>query len=93
MNFLGHIIGPEAISADSQRIAAILSYPAPRNQKQLRQFIGTCGFYYKFVINYAGRKVKKKKDMVSDTVYRDTTRRCLRTTFPTVIGCSSVKKM
>jgi hypothetical protein len=38
MNFLGHVIGPEAISADPQRIAAILSYPAPRNQKELRQF-------------------------------------------------------
>jgi len=33
MNFLGHVIGPEIISADPQRIAAILSYPAPRNKK------------------------------------------------------------
>jgi len=60
MNFLGNVIGPEAISADPQRIAAILSYPAPRNQKQLRQFLGTCGFHHKFLINCAGRKVKKK---------------------------------
>ena len=52
-NFLGHVIGPEALSADPQRIAAILSYPASRNQKQLRQFLGTCGFHNKFVINYA----------------------------------------
>ena len=27
MNFLGHAIGAEAISADQQRIAAIVSYP------------------------------------------------------------------
>jgi hypothetical protein len=53
MNFLGHAIGPEAISADPQRIAAILSYPAPRNQKELRQFLGNCGFHNKFLINYA----------------------------------------
>jgi len=54
MNFLGHVTGPEAITTDSQMIAAILlSYPAPRNQKQLRQFLGTCRFYHKFVINYA----------------------------------------
>jgi len=53
MNFLGHVIGPEAISADPQRIAAILNYLAPRNQKQLRQFLATCGFHRKFVINYA----------------------------------------
>jgi len=47
MNFLGHVIGPEAISADPERIAAILSYPAPRNQKELRQFLGT--FYLLFM--------------------------------------------
>jgi hypothetical protein len=53
MNFLGRVIGPEAISAYPQRIAAVLSHPAPRNQKQLRQFLGTCGLHYKFVIFYA----------------------------------------
>jgi hypothetical protein len=53
MTFLGYIIGPDAISAAPRRIAAILSYPAPRNQKQLRQFLGTCGFHHKFVVNYA----------------------------------------
>jgi hypothetical protein len=30
--FLGHVIGPEAVSADPQRIAAILSYPVPRKK-------------------------------------------------------------
>jgi hypothetical protein len=53
MNFLRHAIGPEATSADPQRIAAVLNYPAPRNKKQLRQFLGNCGFHNKFVINYA----------------------------------------
>jgi hypothetical protein len=53
MNFRGHVIGSEAISADPQRIAATISYPAPRNQKQLRQFLGTYGFHHKFVINLA----------------------------------------
>jgi hypothetical protein len=38
MNFLGHVIGPEAISADPQRIAAISSYPAPRNQNSCDNF-------------------------------------------------------
>ena len=34
MNFLGHVIEPEAISVDPQRIAAILKYSSPRNKKQ-----------------------------------------------------------
>ena len=29
-----------------------------------------------------GERLKKKKDMMSDTVYWDTTRRCLRITIP-----------
>ena len=53
MNFRGHIIGPDVISAAPQRITVILSYPAPRNEKQLQQFLGTCGFHNKFVIHYA----------------------------------------
>jgi hypothetical protein len=26
--------------------------PAPRNQKQLRQFLGICNFHHRFIINY-----------------------------------------
>jgi hypothetical protein len=51
--FLRYVIGPETISTDPQRIAAILSYPAPRNQNQLRQFLGTCEYHPKFLINDA----------------------------------------
>jgi hypothetical protein len=38
MNFLGHVIGAEAISAFPQRIAAIMSYPAPRNKNSCDNF-------------------------------------------------------
>jgi hypothetical protein len=27
--------------------------PAPRNQKQLKQLLGVCGFYSRFIVNYA----------------------------------------
>ena len=32
VKFLGHVVGPEAISADLQRISATLSSPSPRNR-------------------------------------------------------------
>jgi hypothetical protein len=38
---------------DPQRIEAILNYLAPRNQKQLRRFVGVCGFHQQFIINCA----------------------------------------
>jgi len=53
IKFLGHIVSRENLRPDPQRIEAILNYPAPRNQKQLRSFLGICGFHQRFIINYA----------------------------------------
>jgi hypothetical protein len=53
VKFLGHRIDQNGVSADPNRIAAILNYPAPRNVRQLRQFLGTCNFHSRFVIGYA----------------------------------------
>ena len=44
IKFLGHVISSEALLPDMDRIRAILSYPPPRNQKQLRRFLGICKF-------------------------------------------------
>jgi hypothetical protein len=36
-----------------KRIEAILSYPLPKNQKQLRQFLGVCNYHHRFITGYA----------------------------------------
>ena len=38
MNFLGHVVGPEDISADLHRISATLSSPSPRNRNSWDNF-------------------------------------------------------
>jgi hypothetical protein len=38
---------------DPERIKAILHYPAQRNSKQLRQFLGVCNFHSRSIIGYA----------------------------------------
>jgi hypothetical protein len=53
VKFLGHRIDKTGVSADPERISAILNYPAPRNRKQLRQFLGTCNFHSRFIAGYA----------------------------------------
>jgi len=53
ITFLGHVISSEALMPDTDRIKAILSYPPPRNQKQLRRFLGICNFHQQFIQNYA----------------------------------------
>jgi hypothetical protein len=40
IKFLSHIISRVSLQPDPHRIEAILNYPAPRNQKQLKKFLG-----------------------------------------------------
>jgi hypothetical protein len=54
IKFLGHVISDKQVRVDPERIAAIVNYPAPRNQKQLRQFLRTCNYHHRFIVNYAG---------------------------------------
>jgi hypothetical protein len=53
VKFLGHCINRTGVSADPERVASILNYPAPRNSKQLRQFLGICNFHSRFIVGYA----------------------------------------
>jgi hypothetical protein len=53
IKFLGHRIDKIGVSADQERIEAIMNYPAPRNAKQLRQLLGTCNFHSRFIVGYA----------------------------------------
>jgi hypothetical protein len=53
VRFLGHEISEAGVTADPCRLEAILQYPPPKNQKQLRQFLGTCNFHNRFIMKYA----------------------------------------
>jgi hypothetical protein len=47
VSFLGHVIKQGVVLPESHRIEAILNYPAPRNEKQLCQFLGTSNYHHK----------------------------------------------
>jgi hypothetical protein len=53
IKFLGHIISDKTVRPDNEKIEAILRYPVPKNQKQLRKFLGVCNFHQQFIVNYA----------------------------------------
>lgn len=53
INFLGYIISPEGIRANPDKVESIVSFPEPKNIKQLQSFLGVCNFYRKFQHQYA----------------------------------------
>ena len=50
--FLGHTISKDGIRPNSAKISAVVDFPQPKNQKNIKQFLGLTGFYRAFVPNY-----------------------------------------
>ena len=53
IEYLGYELLTRGISASSDKVAAILEFPKPKNPKQLQGFLGLTNFYNKFTSRYA----------------------------------------
>ncbi|KAH8241152.1 hypothetical protein KR032_011455, partial [Drosophila birchii] len=53
LRYLGFIIGGGALRMDPERIVAIQRIPEPKSVKELRSFLGTAGWYRRFVKDFA----------------------------------------
>jgi hypothetical protein len=51
--YLGHLVSREGIRPDPRKIEALEKMPIPSSVPQLRAFVGFCGFYHKFIKNFA----------------------------------------
>lgn len=54
VEYLGHVISDKGITTDSKKVEVIKTMKAPANVSELRSFLGICGYYRKFVKNFAG---------------------------------------
>ena len=68
-DFCGFIFGASGIRTQPQKLEAILTWPVPQNPKDIRSFLGLCGFYQRFIPRYADlaapmTDLLKKKAMV-----------------------------
>ena len=49
---LGHIVSPEGIKIDLERVKSILKISIPRNKKEIQSFIGKINFLRWFIPNF-----------------------------------------
>lgn len=68
VQFLGHILTPDGIKPDPEKVEAINNFPRPTKLKQLRAFLGLCNYYRKYCKGYSdytrklGHLLKKGTD-------------------------------
>ena len=53
IEFLGHTISVDGIGTDSSKCTAILNWPQPNNQTEIRSFLGLTNYYRRYVKDYA----------------------------------------
>ena len=53
IHYLGHLISADGIRPLKDKLDTIRDMPAPRNSKEVKQFLGLIGYYRKFVPHFA----------------------------------------
>ena len=65
--FLGVVIGPSGIEIEKEKVDGVLSWPEPRNMKDVRKFLGLANYYWRFIKDFAQvarpMNVLTRKDM------------------------------
>uniref|UniRef100_A0A1B6DI21 RNA-directed DNA polymerase n=1 Tax=Clastoptera arizonana TaxID=38151 RepID=A0A1B6DI21_9HEMI len=51
--YLGHIVTPDGVKPNPDKIKAIKNYPIPKTTKQIKGFLGLLGYYRKFIKDFA----------------------------------------
>ena len=53
IGFLGVVIGPSGIEMEKEKVDRTLSWPKPKNVKDVRKFLGLANYYRRFIKNFA----------------------------------------
>ena len=72
IHYLGHLISADGIRPLKDKLDSIRDMPAPRNSKEVKQFLGLVGYYRKFVPCFAALSRPLSKLTCKDKVFECT---------------------
>ena len=53
IEFLGVVIGPNGIEMEEEKVNGVLSWPQPKNVKDVRKFLDLANYYRRFIKDFA----------------------------------------
>ena len=53
IGFLGVVIRPNRIEIEEEKVDGVLSWPQPKNVKDIRKFLGLTNYYRRFIKDFA----------------------------------------
>ena len=53
VEYLGHVITPQGIEVDKNKVQVVLDFPTPKNLKELRSFLGLANYYRRFIKGFS----------------------------------------
>ena len=71
IGFLGIVIEPSGIEIEKEKVDEILSWPEPRNVKDIRKFLDLANYYWRFIKNFTQiqslwhKKAEKQRSFAS----------------------------
>jgi hypothetical protein len=51
--FLGHVVSADGIATDPEKMTQVAAWPVPRSVRDVRSFLGLCGYYRRFIDHFA----------------------------------------
>jgi len=53
VTYLGHKLTASGLCPDSEKVAVMKKFPTPTNTREIKQYLGLCGYYRRFIPNFS----------------------------------------